>query len=1207
MNKLFTLLTLAFFFSTTLTAQNTNFWSDVIESEIEKNGTRQIVPLQYRTVKLDIVGLKRRLATAPMENNAAKSTLQLSFPMPDGTTQIFNIVESPIMEAGLAAQLPEIKTYLGIGADDPTVRVRFDWTYKGFHAMIMATDGWTFIDPYHTATTEAYISYYKKHFVTSKTKQCEFDSEIHGVNYDDDKPILNTNSRQIGEQLRTYRLALACTGEYAQFHGGTINNTASAIVTTINRVNGIYENEVAVRLILVANNNSLIFLDADTDPFSNNNTGVLVIQSHAQISNIIGTSNFDIGHTFSTGAGGLASLRSVCHNNQKGRGVTGVPQPVGDPFDIDYVAHEIGHQFGGNHTFNGSSGLCAGLNRNASTAFEPGSGSTIQAYAGICGAQNIQSNSDAYFHTASFDEIITYTHAGTGNNCPVITNTGNSAPIVYTGIGGFFIPKSTPFELIGNATDPDGNPMTYCWEQSDLGPQGSPNSPNGNAPLFRSFSPVSIPSRTFPQISDIINNTQTIGELLPNYARTLEFRLTARDNQPAGGGVSYNVINFNVTNQAGPFLVTSPNSGNEVWIEGSMAKINWDVANTDLLPINANEVDILLSTDGGFTYDYTLATNVPNTGHFNVTIPIGSNTNQARIRVQASNNIFFDISNEDFTIESPSTPDYSLFSLESEKTVCGGTNATYEFLVISLLNYTDEVTLIATNLPDGVTAIFSSNPAIPGETVTVTLTGTENPPTSLYPIEIQGNSNSSNQNFFVDLIIYSSTPSVATNLLPSDGQINTSTSPQLIWNTPKNLTHTYEVRVATNPDFTDIVVSTTNITDTSLFLTNLNPFTVYYWQIKASNNCIAGDWSSITAFRTTASTCDLITGGQQRNIIANAIFTYNSNLVVNQDVEIIDINIIDATISHQNISDISFGLKSPEGTEIELMPQSCTNVNGTAGWVLSFDDESTLASPICANTVNTTIQPVENLAIFNGENAQGTWQMQVTDNTFGNSGTFQTYSLEICYAATNDNEDPILVNNEILNIEIGNTASINTELLLSTDADNTAADLVYTLISTTTKGTLSLNGITLNQGNTFTQVDIDNGDLTYEHEGTEAETDQFQFEVRDGEGGWLGTPYFSIKVDEDSTGIATVDNPFGIYPNPSMDNVNVDFYLTTDQDVTIFVFDAIGKRIREYQYSNALQGNNIFTLNVSDLASGSYLLHFISDDFVRTEKILVIK
>lgn len=1203
MNKLFTLLTLTIFTFNIALAQSTNYWTDVAESEIVKNGTRQISPLQYRTVKLDIVGLKQHLANAPMENNSTESPLRLSFPMPDGTTQVFKIVESPIMESGLASQFPEIKTYLGVGIDDPLAKVRFDWTYKGFHAMIMTPNGWTFIDPYHSNTNEEYITYYKKDFVTNKSFQCEFDPEIHGVSFKED-PIINLNTRNVGEQLRTYRLALACTGEYAQFHGGTVNSVLSAMTTTMNRVNGVYENEVAVRMIIVNNNSSLIFLNPNTDPFSNNNTGQLINQSQTEITNIIGTNNFDIGHVFSTGAGGLAGLGVVCRSNQKGRGVTGISQPIGDPFDIDYVAHEMGHQFGGNHTFNGSSGSCT-FNISTNAAYEPGSGTTIQAYAGICTGQNVQNNSDAYFHTHSFDEMITYSQVSSGNNCPLITNTGNTAPIVSAGTGGFTIPKSTPFELVGTATDPDGDPMTYCWEQHDLGPQGAPNSPSGNAPIFRSFSPIVSPSRTFPQISDIVNNTQTLGEILPSYSRNLEFRLTARDNQIGGGGVTYDVINFSVTDAAGPFLVTNPNIGNEVWTEGSVATVNWDVANTDNAPINSDKVDILLSTDGGYTYTYTLASDVSNNGTFNIIVPIGSSTTQARVRVQAANNIFFDISNQNFTIQAPTVPDYVLFPIETAKTICGGTDTSFSFLLISLLNYADDINLTAVNVPNGITASFSSNPATPGDTVQVIFTNTENASTGLYPIEIQASSNNNNQGFTLDLTIFSSIPSVVTKVSPIDGDANTSTSPNLTWNAPGGATHTYDVRVASDPNFMNIVSSANNLTDTSYIAAGLEPYNIYYWQVKASNQCAVGDWSETTAFRTATSTCEIITGGEQKNIISGIVFTYESDLTVTQDVVITDVNVLDATISHLNISDISLGLKSPLGTEVQLLPQSCSNVNGTAGWVLDFDDESVFTSFPCGNSVNTGLKPQEALANFNGESAKGTWKMQVTDNVAGNGGSFQTYSLEICYALPNDNEDPILINNELLEVSIGKSKAIKTEQLLSTDTDNIAADLVYTIVSNTTKGKLYLNGTSLNVNATFTQVDIDNGNLSYEHEGTDAEKDSFQFDIRDGNGGWFGTPYFVITAEEPN-GLATADDPLRVYPNPTKDYVNVDFYLLTEQNVTIFIFDAIGKEVKEYQYANVPQGSNILSISVNDLSSGTYFLHLVSDDFNGTEKVLII-
>ena len=1205
MNKFLTLLTIAFLLPLFSFAQINNFWSDVAEADVTKTGERQIVPLQYRTVKLDIDGLKQFLATAPMENNAAKASIKISLPMPDGTTQRFSIVASPIMEAGLAAQLPEIKTYLGKGIDDPTATVRFDWTYKGFHAMIIAQGNWTFIDPYHSQTKSEYITYFKKDFVTSKSFQCELENEIHGVKFDGDLPILNQN-KSVGEQLRTYRLALACTGEYAQFHGGTVNSVASAIVTTMNRVNGVYEKEVSVRLVLVANNNSLIFLNANTDPFNNNSTNQLIGQGQTQITSLIGSANFDIGHVFSTGAGGLAGLGVICSNNSKGRGVTGIAQPIGDPFDIDYVAHEMGHQFGGNHTFNGSTGSCGGFNRNGSTAFEPGSGTTIMAYAGICTGQNVQNNSDAYFHTGSFDEIIAYSTQGNGNNCPVVTNTGNTAPVVTVGTGGFFIPKSTPFELVGTATDPDNDPMTYCWEQHDLGPQGAPNSPAGNAPLFRSFAPVNIPLRVFPQISDIVNNTQTMGEILPDVARTLQFRMTARDNQAGGGGVTYDVIDFAVSGNAGPFLVTEPNTNQTVWTEGAIGQITWDVANTDVAPVNCSLVDILLSTDGGYTYPYTLATSVPNNGSYFALVPIGSATNQARVKVQAADNIFFDISNQNFTIQAPTAPDYIVWNLEDEKTVCGGTDAEFSFALISLLNYSDAVNLVATGVPSGATLNFDANPATPGDTVKITVTDTENAATGLYPIEIQLNSTSSNQTFTANLTIYASTPPVVDIIAPMSGDIGVSTNPLLTWAAPGGAAHTYEIRVSDEPTFTNIIASAANLTATSYLVTGLDAYAVYYWQIKANNPCAIGEWSAINAFRTATSTCETVTGGEAKTFISGIAFTYTSELNIATNVEITGLNVVDAGITHQKISDISLELRSPAGTEINLMSQQCQNVSGTANWTLGFSDAATSSNVNCTNTVTTTIKPVDALGTFNGETSQGIWKLLITDNVAGSGGSFAGYGLEICYALTNNNADPILVNNDTLKVGIGGSQKLNTEKLLSTDTDNSAAELTYTVLSATTKGTLTLNGTTLTVGSTFTQADIDNGNLTYKHTGTEAEMDNFQFHVQDINGGWYGSPYFTIQTGE-TNGIATAENPLVLYPNPANEMVYVNFFLTNDQDVTIWVFDAIGRMVQQYQFSNVQSGSQIFELPVQDLASGNYIIRIESEELSRTEKIMVVK
>lgn len=634
-----------------LTAQTRegSYWESINESDIIPSGERQIIPQSYKTIRLDIEGMKTFLASAPMEFTVTTglSSHILFLPMPDGSFQRFSIVEAPVMAQELAAKYPEIRTYAGQGIDDKYASLRFDLTPHGFHAQILSPNGRVFIDPHNKGDIRNYISYFTRDYVKEgAAAECELLYDEHTLNELENLRLTHTDT-PTGPQLRTYRIAIAATGEYTTFHGGTVPLGLAAVVTTLNRVTGVYETEVAVRLVLIPNNDLIIYTNASTDPYTNNNGSTMLGQNISNLSSVIGNANFDIGHVFSTGGGGVAYLGVVCGTNKAG-GVTGSGAPVGDPFDIDYVAHEMGHQFAGNHSFNGSAGSCSGGNRNAATAYEPGSGSTIMAYAGICSPQNLQNNSDPYFHVINFDEIVNFTNFGGGNSCAVITNTGNDAPTVTVPTGGFTIPRSTPFSLTGSAIDPNSDPLTYSWEQFDLGPAGAPASPSGNAPIFRVWNPTVSGTRYFPRLLNLINNTSVIGEILPSYARTLTFRLVARDNRALGGGVNYAQVQFSVDGNSGPFAVTSPNT-NVTWEGNTVQTITWNVTNTNIAPVNCANVRILLSTNGGQTFDVVVNTSTPNDGTEDVTLP-NIPTAQARIKVEAIGNIFYDISNVNFTI-----------------------------------------------------------------------------------------------------------------------------------------------------------------------------------------------------------------------------------------------------------------------------------------------------------------------------------------------------------------------------------------------------------------------------------------------------------------------------------------------------------------------------------------------------------------------------
>lgn len=638
--------------NTDLMAASNGLWRDVAQTDFQVAGERLTVPERYRLVKLDPQALQDQFFQAPMEGTAAAraNAVVISLPMPNGDVGRFAIFETAVMAPELAAKFPEIRTWAGQGIDDPAATVRLDWTPLGFHAMVLSADhGRVFIDPYSRNDIAHYISYYTRDLVAAPPGGffAQPPDDPGGLRSSAIRQLMElTPQKTSGTQLRTYRLAVAATGEYTAFFGGTVALGQAAIVTAVNRVTGIYETEVAIRMQLVANNNLLVYTST-SDPYTNSNGSAMLGQNQTNIDSVIGSANYDIGHVFSTGGGGVASLGVPCVNGAKARGVTGLSAPTGDGFYVDYVAHEMGHQFGANHTFNSVAGSCGGGNRNASTAYEPGSGSTIMAYAGICGADDLQPHSDAYFHSVSFDEIVTYTTVGNGNSCPVITATGNSLPVPSAGGGGFTIPAQTPFALTGSATDADGDSLTYNWEEFDLGTGGPPNNAL-NPPFFRSWTATSSPTRTFPRLNELLTNSTVKGDVLPNTSRALNFRMTVRDNRAGGGGVAYATLAFSVATAAGPFTVTSPNTA-VTWAGGSTQTVTWNVANTTAGGVNCASVDILLSTDGGQTFPTTLAAATPNDGSQSVTIP-NSNTTTARVKVACSTNVFFDISDTNFTI-----------------------------------------------------------------------------------------------------------------------------------------------------------------------------------------------------------------------------------------------------------------------------------------------------------------------------------------------------------------------------------------------------------------------------------------------------------------------------------------------------------------------------------------------------------------------------
>jgi hypothetical protein len=656
--SLFILMTIMFLGLSELKAQSL-IWSQTKAPANISEVDRWIKPEKYGVFRIELQSMRNLLNQAGDEFKSNGQAVLVEIPMPDNTYQRFAVYHSSIMEPGLAKKFPEIDTWRGQGIDNPRASVHIDITLQGFHAMILSPEGAVFVDPYAKTTTEYYISYFKKD-LKAKAKF----NEIEVVNGNKGNPVTPVKStktglnksgssiaqRSNGTQLKTYRLALAATYEYTLFHGGTVPLALSAMTTTINRVVGVYRSEFGISLTLISTTSNLIYTTS-ADPYTNSNGSTLLNENQTNVTNVIGSANYDIGHVFSTGGGGVAYLASVCVSANKARGVTGSSAPVNDAFDIDYVAHEMGHQFGGNHSFNGSTGSCSGGNRNSSTAYEPGSGSTIMAYAGICSPQDLQLHSDPYFHTVNFDEIVTNITTGAAL-CGVVTSSGNSLPVASIGTSAHTIPYGTPFFLTGSGTDADGDSLTYCWEQMNLGAASAPNTPPSPGPRFRSYNPSTSPTRFIPDYTALLNNVVPVGEVLSTTAQTLTFRLTVRDGKALCGGVDYDVNNKTITvASTGPFAVTSAPS---VWAVGSSQTLTWSVGGSNIAPINVANVKISLSTDGGLTFPYLLESSTPNDGTQLINLPASITTQTARIKIEAIGNIFYAISANNFAIDDPS-------------------------------------------------------------------------------------------------------------------------------------------------------------------------------------------------------------------------------------------------------------------------------------------------------------------------------------------------------------------------------------------------------------------------------------------------------------------------------------------------------------------------------------------------------------------------
>lgn len=953
---------------------------------------RETMPSEYKLFTLDFNAFKVQLQLAPSRENSTivSSNVVVEFPNAKGELERFYIYEASVMHPDLASRYQDIKSYVGKGIDDLTATIRFSTTIFGLHAMTRSgTNGTQYIDTY-TTDLNNYIVYEKSKLSTAIQRTClvEENFENRNANQRVDESLL------IGDgTFRTYRLAMACTIEYAAFHvnaaglgGGTLAQKKAAVLAAMNvsmtRINGLYETDMSLTMQLVANNDLVIFIDSDT--FNNTDAGVLINQSQIVIDANIGLANYDIGHTVSTGGGGLAQLFSPC-SNSKARGITGSGAPVGDPFDIDYVAHEMGHQFGANHTQNNA------CNRNSSTAVEPGSASTIMGYAGIC-VPNVQNNSDDHFHTVSITEMISF--VTTSGNCGVNIANGNAAPIANAGPD-YTIPNNTAFILKGIGSDVNGDVLTYCWEQTNIEASTQPPLQTAtNGPNFRSNPPIASPDRYMPVLSSVINNNLApTWEVVPSVARTMNFALTVRDNRTPNGGQTAR-DNMVVTSAAvGPFLVNSPNTAVS-WAAGSNQTVTWTVAGTTTNNINAAFVDILLSTDGGLTYPILLSSKVPNDGSETITVPNNPGTTN-RIMVRGYSHIFYDLSNVNFTITAPTSTFATAFSGVAEqqnKSACQGVSISYNISYTALAGFTGTTTFSATGNPSGSIVTFAPSSTNTTGTVVMTISNTNSSPTGVFNIIVTATSGVITKTVPFYFELFSSSFPAMSLTAPANNATGQSTSLTLSWAANPNAS-SYDVQVATNNTFITLV-SSGNVTTTSYNVTGLIANTDYFWRVLPKNSiCGDGTYSSPFTFKTGLTTCNTTSSTNVPIAIsATGTPTVTSTLNIASGGVISDLNVL-AQITHSWISDLVVSITSPAGTTVQLVNGQCAssdNLNAT------FDDAGTAL--VCATNpaIAGVIIPAQPLSAFNGQNSTGTWILTVSDVFNEDGGSITAWSLNIC-------------------------------------------------------------------------------------------------------------------------------------------------------------------------------------------------------------------
>lgn len=944
-----------------------NYWKH--KSSTAKNRNEETSTIHY-------FELDQESFTKLILDSKTKKEQKIVIPTSSKDFETFEVVEQSNFAPVLQKKYPNIMSVIGWNGDK-TKTIALSHSSKGASISLYEVKSGRLLFLEKTKKKNTYQLYTKQEQLNQKAFVCKTQQKLLEYTQNNPNPL-------VARPLRTFRLAVSTTGEYAQYHGGTKEGALEAINSTLTRINFVFKRDLGVQLQLIENNENIIYTNKDNDPYDDDLSG----EVQATLTQEIGEENYDIGHLFHRdfNNGNAGGIGTVCKDGRKGSAFASALVPEGDLYDLDYVAHEMGHQFGANHTWSYES-------ENTGVQVEPGSGSTIMAYAGIVEGNNVAQNGDDYFHAQSIVQIGGYLNQ---INCSTNQDSENQPPIWSKNLGLYYIPSQTPFVLSNKAIDDSANVLTYTWEQVDDGVVSASNfgPENPTGANFRSIRPSTLPQRYFPNLNQVLAGdlTQTNPQLgdswetLSNISRDYTFVGTVRDNDQNIGQINLDTVVIRVVSSNIPFAITSWDTPQAI-IGGSLQDITWNVAGTSQEPFSVQEVSILLSQDGGQTFDLPLAQRIPNTGFAKVQFP-NVEIEEARLQIKAEDNLFFAVNSINFAVTSIPL---ALRADQIVYEICDQTSLAIPFTL--QIGTTDERVFIPyAQTPSGVTTNFSTEFLSPeNPNLEVVLEGLENLNPGDYEVFIGVDGESSSFEIPITLKVLSTVPATPVLVTPEEKETDLGSSVRFSWQTVPDIDR-YLIEISEEAEFQNLFKATTTL-ENNITVNGLSPVTTYYWRVKSFNDCGSSSFSSISQFTTANISCQEFTASPlPLEISEEGTPTVRSTITVRDNLPIQSLS-VRVNLDHTYVQDLIITLIAPNGARILLVSNACNN-----GQNINATFESSGANLICTNNpaINGSIKPLGSFEDLVGLSTQGQWILEVKDTAAVDGGMLNRFEIEFC-------------------------------------------------------------------------------------------------------------------------------------------------------------------------------------------------------------------